>query len=70
MAENSLKLDNMQRFESQSAEATKTLEAQHSTSTDELAMLYCPVCSQRLQGHRCKLVCAHCGYYMSCADYY
>lgn len=30
----------------------------------------CPTCSQELQGHRCKLVCLHCGYYMSCADYY
>jgi hypothetical protein len=31
---------------------------------------YCPVCSQRLESRRCKLVCAVCGYYMSCADYY
>jgi hypothetical protein len=30
----------------------------------------CPTCSHRLTGHRCKLVCAQCGYYMSCADYY
>jgi len=30
----------------------------------------CPTCGQRLMGHRCKLVCASCGYYMSCADYY
>jgi ribosomal protein L32 len=30
----------------------------------------CPTCGHRLNGHRCKLVCAHCGYYMSCADYY
>jgi len=30
----------------------------------------CPTCSHRLTGHRCKLVCVHCGYYMSCADYY
>jgi hypothetical protein len=30
----------------------------------------CPTCGQRLTGHRCKLVCAGCGYYMSCADYY
>ena len=32
--------------------------------------LYCPVCSQRLEARRCKLVCSVCGYYMSCADYY
>ena len=31
---------------------------------------YCPVCSQRLESQRCKLICLVCGYYMSCADYY
>ena len=31
---------------------------------------YCPVCSQRLESRRCKLICGVCGYYMSCADYY
>ncbi|MGB2621895.1 MAG: hypothetical protein WBL56_18340 [Candidatus Acidiferrum sp.] len=34
------------------------------------ASCYCPVCSQRLESRRCKLVCPVCGYYMSCADYY
>ena len=31
---------------------------------------YCPVCSQRLELRRCKLLCSACGYYMPCADYY
>jgi hypothetical protein len=31
---------------------------------------YCPVCSQRLESWRCKLICSVCGYHMSCADYY
>jgi len=31
---------------------------------------YCPVCSQRLESRKCKLICNTCGYYMSCADYY
>jgi hypothetical protein len=33
-------------------------------------MLYCPVCSTRLNQRKCKLFCEACGYFMSCADYY
>ena len=36
----------------------------------EHASHFCPVCSQRLESRRCKLICVVCGYYMSCADYY
>jgi hypothetical protein len=36
----------------------------------EDASRYCPVCSQRLESQRCKMICPVCGYYMSCADYY
>ncbi|HTW43948.1 MAG TPA: hypothetical protein VMD58_00255 [Acidobacteriaceae bacterium] len=38
--------------------------------TPEHHSVYCPNCSHRLHGHRCKLICANCGYYLSCADYY
>ena len=44
--------------------------------TDEdLAMLYCPVCSTRLTGRSCKLQCEKCGYVVNelgfdaCVDY-
>jgi hypothetical protein len=37
---------------------------------EEQPMLYCPVCSTRLMGRQCKLLCEKCGYFMSCADYY
>jgi hypothetical protein len=39
-------------------------------SSNEPALLFCPICDSRLLGHRCKLVCPQCGYFMSCADYY
>ena len=31
---------------------------------------YCPRCSARLQQRSCKMICAACGYYMSCSDFY
>ena len=36
---------------------------------DHEPMLHCPVCSEKLLARKCKLYCARCGYYMSCADY-
>ncbi|GIU75572.1 MAG: hypothetical protein KatS3mg004_2659 [Bryobacteraceae bacterium] len=33
-------------------------------------MVWCPVCSRRLEQKKCKLFCPECGYFMSCADYY
>jgi hypothetical protein len=41
-----------------------------SPTEDQEPMLFCPVCSLRLDQRKCKLFCAQCGYYMSCADYY
>jgi hypothetical protein len=40
------------------------------TAVREDASRFCPLCSQRLESRRCKLICNVCGYYMSCADYY
>ncbi len=42
----------------------------HEPLPDDQPMLYCPVCSLRLDQRKCKLFCRQCGYYMSCADYY
>ena len=36
----------------------------------EYPISFCPVCSERLEPRRCKLVCGKCGYYLSCSDYY
>ena len=44
--------------------------AKASGSSWEDASRFCPICSQRLESRRCKLICNVCGYYMSCADYY
>jgi hypothetical protein len=52
------------------AEPARAIAAGQAAEWQEDPSRYCPVCSQRLESRRCKLVCATCGYYMSCADYY
>ncbi len=46
------------------------LSCQDPVARTEDPLRYCPVCSQRLESQRCKLICSVCGYYLSCADYY
>jgi len=52
------------------AEPLKKPDSAPVTVSDSEPMLFCPVCSLRLDQRKCKLLCAQCGYYMSCADYY
>jgi hypothetical protein len=52
------------------AQSVVTVAQPIPAGAQEDASRYCPVCSQRLESRRCKLICAVCGYYMSCADYY
>jgi hypothetical protein len=52
-----------------SADSDQALPRSEPVDSEDEPMLYCPVCSQRLNARKCKLFCAQCGYYMSCADY-
>lgn len=47
-----------------------TIAPAYSIVREETPMLYCPICSTRLESRKCKLTCTACGYYMSCSDFY
>jgi ribosomal protein S27AE len=44
-------------------------ESVDSRNAPEFPNQFCPVCSSRLQSHRCKMVCRRCGYFMSCSEF-
>jgi hypothetical protein len=70
-AESSRKLADVAENERGAIAATASAAVRvPATAPQEDASRFCPVCSQRLESRRCKLICNVCGYYMSCADYY
>jgi hypothetical protein len=56
--------------QTESREEVKAPPATELERGPEDASTYCPICFQRLGARSCKLVCASCGYYMSCSDFY
>lgn len=69
MCYNVLAVNGMEQSKQAAQERLETAKLPKAEPIED-ACRYCPVCSQRLESKRCKLVCHVCGYYMSCADYY
>jgi hypothetical protein len=46
-----------------------TSPSANSPPAPEFPNQFCPVCSSRLESHRCKMICPRCGYFMSCSEF-
>ncbi len=58
----------MQEFSETAALNPRTAQTRKESAPESVSS-YCPVCSQKLEARKCKLLCRTCGYYMSCSDY-
>ena len=45
------------------------LEHEKRRAVDRARARTCPRCGETMREHQCKLVCARCGYFLSCSDF-
>ena len=60
----------VQRLQDDAIRGAPGVDCDPQPQPEEHPIGFCPVCSERLEPKRCKLVCVKCGYYLSCSDYY